>query len=59
MSEYHRRIEIPGKKQNGPRPKPLEEIHGRRSTYVNRECRCELCREANREYKRKLYGNSY
>ena len=36
----------------GPAPKPLEQIHGLRSTYVNRRCRCKACTDANRSYQR-------
>ena len=34
----------------GPEPRPLDEIHGLRGTFVNRGCRCHACTEANRLY---------
>lgn len=39
----------------GPEPRPLAEIHGLRSTFVNRKCDCPDCREANAKYKRDWY----
>ncbi len=37
-----------------PVPKP-NLIHGRRSTYVNRGCRCYLCAESNSKYSKAKY----
>ncbi len=40
----------------GPAPRPLAEIHGLRSTFTNRGCRCQRCRAANRRYQASRRG---
>lgn len=41
----------------GHRPaRKVEAAHGTPARYVHHRCRCDLCRQANREYQRQLSG---
>lgn len=46
-------IPKPPKRHTGVPPRPLDELHGTITGYTTRGCRCDRCRRAWREYRRR------